>query len=159
MSYETSGCYSTEVVVEIIQTICTCFHVTNHNECGAVVYSHGTVGCLKNNRTISIKKLEAFGCLPVLVTAGAGWSSEGAVSSVLAGLSGCWVGAVAHKGCGLPVWHSYFPLTEEGQRYLHLFLESLQSVGSCVVLDRKHFMCYLKFFTRIHSRHFLSSEV
>lgn len=41
--------------MEIIQTICTCFHVTNHNECGAVVYSHGTVGCLKNNRTISIK--------------------------------------------------------------------------------------------------------
>lgn len=97
----------------------------------------------------------------ILVTAGAGWLSEGLmVSSVLAGLSGCWVGAVAHRGCGLPLWLSCFPLTEEGQRYLHLlFLESLQSMGSCLALDRKRFMSYLKCWTRIHSRHFLSSEV
>lgn len=65
------------------------------------------------------------------------------VSSVLAGFSGCWVDAVAHRGCGLPLWPSCFPgtkvftplvlgeltihgkLSDVGQKALHVLFKML----------------------------------
>lgn len=145
--------------------------MTNHNECMAAVDRVVEPAAWKITVWPSYQILVAFGYLPISVTTGAGWQWGGWLSHRWYFLSSlAWAaGAQAAPSAGWVPWHAGAAVSLSSptasrslgkDKGIHTsFLESLRSSGSSLAMERKRFMWYLKCWTRIHSRHFLSSEV
>lgn len=77
--------------------------MTGHNECMAAAYRVVQLAAWKITVWSSYQKLVALGCLPVLVTTGAGWRWSGWLSHwwyFLSSLVWAWAEGAAPRGCG-----------------------------------------------------------
>lgn len=145
--------------------------MTGCNECMAAVYKVVQLAAWKItvwSKICSFWVLADFGYnWRRLAVEGSGWLScqwcfpgltcvsvSGGCHGLYPALGGC---------CGTPGLLAPLLLPAHWSRdkgiYTSLSLEGLQSLGSSLAMERKHFMWYLKCWTGIHSRHFLSSEV